>query len=851
MAQKNRVRLIYIVVTVLFLSAWMPYMTAYGMLAHSPSYQVLFISSYHAGFDTLPDQVKGLQSVFDAENVKLDIDYMDTKRINTEEQYANYYSFLKYRLDQGLKYDVVLVGDDNGLQFLMDHQNDLLKGTPLVFFCINDMERAEKANQLEGVTGIVEGISLKDNLDLATKLFPKAKKIYGIVDDTPTGAGDATSFMLGSSDYPQVDFELLNASQFDEASFTERLSQIEATDIVFYLSYFEDKTGKTYTIDESTEIISEHVEAPVFRMSIGGVGHGLLGGIMVSYEEQGRQAALMAMSIIEGHSPESIQMIDKSPNKAIFDYNMMKTYGIKKSQLPKNAILLNEPVNYFELYKDIIIPAGIIVLVLSSFFVILFVDYLKLKAKDKQLYENNLELSALYEEMAASEEELRNKYDQLIESKVALHESEERYRVLALTDALTGLKNRNALIQFLDVYVKHDMKKWYLVYIDLDNFKYINDSRGHEIGDDILKEVGERIESFTSECTFVSRIGGDEFVLIIEAGPEKVENIVKRVMSKIEDVIYSKNLLFYLTCSVGIANFPNDGMDKNVLLRRADMAMYQAKFAGRSRYMYYVSSMEESFSNKLNIHNQIRFALENQQFSLMYQPQFDLNKGELIGTEALIRWKDTSGQFISPAIFIPIAEEQGIIRMIGKWVYEEAFKMAKQCNTSHRKAFSISVNVSSVELIDENFAEEFIHLIHKHQFEPSMVAVEITESILIVAKEKAVQQLTTLRKEGIQIHLDDFGAGYSSLNYLITLPLDVVKIDRQFIGDMIIDKRYEDMVKFIIEISHGYGLKVVAEGVETKEQFEKLAQMKCDIVQGYFYAKPLDYDQLNTFIKNN
>ena len=337
--------------------------------------------------------------------------------------------------------------------------------------------------------------------------------------------------------------------------------------------------------------------------------------------------------------------------------------------------------------------------------------------------------------------------------------------------------------------------------------------------------------------------------MVIESESIGMEALVRRVMSRIEEAIYSKNLLFYLTCSAGISSFPSNGLDKNILLRKADMAMYQAKFAGRSRFMYYDDQMEETFTEKLIIHNQIRFALENNQFLLMFQPQYDLVQQKLIGTEALIRWRDSSGELISSAMFIPIAEEQGIIRMIGKWVYEEALKMAKACNESTGRQLSISVNVSSVELIDENFAENFMKIVTKHGIDPRLVAVEITESILIVAKEKAVQQLQLLRNHGIQIHLDDFGTGYSSLNYLINFPIDVLKIDRQFINDMLIDKRYEDMVQFIIDISHCYGLKVVAEGVETKEQYDKLIAMKCDVIQGYYYAKPLAYPELKAFLQ--
>lgn len=818
-------------------------------------YNVLFISSYHAGFETLPDQINGIKSVFNDAGISLDIDYMDTKRVDNEENYENYFKFLKYRLDHDLNYDVILVGDDNGLQFLMDHRENLVPDLPIVFFCINDMERAKLANELPNVTGIVEGISLKSNLDLATNLFPNAKKIYGIVDDSPTGIGDATSFLLAAENYSNYQFELINASEHSLEEFKQELSNIGVEDIVFYMSYFEDVSGNDYSIDEATTIISESVKAPVFRMSIGGVGSGLLGGEMVSYEEQGRLAARMAVSIINGENPNEINMIQESPNKVIFDYNVMQQFGLKIKDLPKGSIILNKPTDYFQLYKNVLMPAIGILIVLMFFIAILIVDNMKLKAKDKLLNENNIELAALNEEMIASEEELREQYDKLTNSQKSLYESEERYRVLAFTDTLTGLSNRTALMLFLEGFVIDHSKKWSLLYIDIDNFKYINDSSGHEIGDAILSQIGNRLCKYEEKYAFLSRLGGDEFVMVVkrsetEPVDERTNNFnlfVKEIMDSIEQAIEVRGLLFYLTCSVGISNYPEDGIDKAMLLRKADMAMYQAKFAGRSRFLYFNDQMEIAFTQKLVIQNQIRFALSSEQFFLFYQPQYDLRTNQMVGTEALIRWRDGNGNLIPPSVFIPIAEEQGLIQMIGKWVYEEA---AKHANTWFEKTgnrLNISLNVSALELSDEHFADSFIEIINRYGLDPTQVAVEVTESLLIVAKDKAISHLLRLKEMGIKVHLDDFGAGYSSLNYMITLPLDVVKIDRQFIIDMIIDKRYEDMVKFIIDISHCYGLQVIAEGVETEAQLEKLKMMNCDIIQGYHYAQPMPFDALIAF----
>ena len=277
--------------------------------------RVLFISSYNASFDTLPSQIEGIKSVFDGASVALDIDYMDTKTHNYDENYNNYYDFLKTRLENGAPYDVVIVGDDNALQFIMDNRNELFPSTPIVFFCINDMTRAKTANAMKDMTGIVESISLRTNIDLSINLFPDTKKLTAIVDNTNTGLGDANAFMAIASNYPDLTFTLLNTSDYTYDDLANTLNQLEKDTVLFYLSMFEDKTGHHMTIKESARYIALNTKVPTIRMSIGGVGDGLLGGNMVSYDEQGRLAATMALSILRGTDPDSIEMIKNSPKQ--------------------------------------------------------------------------------------------------------------------------------------------------------------------------------------------------------------------------------------------------------------------------------------------------------------------------------------------------------------------------------------------------------------------------------------------------------------------------------------------------------------------------------------------------------
>lgn len=811
--------------------------------------RILFISSYHESFETVPKQIKGIKEALEGSQTLLDIDYMDTKRVDTKENYENYLAFLSYRLSQGVLYDAVLVGDDNALQFLMDHRTKLFKETPVIFFCVNDTIRAAKASEMPYTTGIVEGISLKDNLDLSKKLFPNAKVVYGITDNTLTGKGDEESFLAAARLYPELTFKRVNASEYTTAGLKLALSEIEADSIVIYMSLFEDGEGRPYTISEAVALIAQTVKAPVFRMSIGGVGEGLLGGNMVSYEGQGRMAAQMAIKVINGVDIDTIDLVPKSPNLNVFDYQVMQRFHLNIRDLPEGSLLLNAPVNYFDKYRAVLIPAGAVVFLLVLVVLILMRDIRQLREKDRALELANDELAALYEEMAASEEELRYQYEQLHMSQEALYVSEERYKQLAYTDTLTGLSNRQALLEYLNEATQDISQSWHLIYLDLDNFKFINDSRGHGIGDQILRILGHRLMTANSGYQFVSRLGGDEFVVIVKAADRlgELHEALEGLMKAIERVIHLDELTFYMSCSMGIASFPTDGTDGDNLLRKADMAMYQAKQGGRNKYECYNQGIETALTEKMRIQTQIRTALKNGEFFVVFQPQCHLEDGSLMGVEALSRWQTASGSFIAPDQFIPIAEEQGLIRALGKQVYHESFKMALRWQAQKQEALHVSINVSVQELNEPDYAAELLEAIAYYGLSTQQVAVEITESILIDARGQAILQLEVLRNAGVEIQLDDFGTGYSSLNYLLQLPLDTIKIDRGFIKDILDNKYYEEMAKSIIDMAHRINLKVIAEGVECEAQLQALKAMGCDAIQGYYYAKPLTADALMAF----
>lgn len=830
------------------------YMVFSPELEAMDSKNILFVSSYHAGFDTVPEQIRGIQTALIDKGVMLDIEFMDTKRYPTEENYTHFLTSLQYKIDQGLKYDVILIGDDNGLQFFMDHP-ELYPDTPKVFFCINDFERAALADGLHNVTGIVEAISIKENMELAKTLLPEATEFVAIVDNSQTGVGDMKSFFSMEREFPTMHFSVINSSTMTFEAVGQQLETLKDNQILFYLSMFEDNSGQVISISDAVNIIVEHASVPVFRMSIGGVEEGLLGGNMVSYFEQGRLAAEMALSVIDGTPIDSIKMIGESPNKYFLNYEVLKAYDLDFNKLPKNTILINKPVTFYEQYRKILIPMSIAIAVLVVILVIILYDNRRQRALRIEIQNNRDELSALYEEITATEEELRDQYDRLIESKAALEDSEQRYRELAYKDILTGLGNRIAVVDFLEGQNKANMNsktqnEGTIYYVDIDNFKYINDSIGHEFGDEVLKNIGSRLQSYISQNDYIARLGGDEFVVVIMGRQNENETWeeAKHLIRLIERPIQVGPRELTLSASIGIVRFPENGDQGIDLLKKGDIALYKAKDFGRGQAVQYLDTMETDVKYLMEMKDNINHAIERDEFILYFQPQFNASSLAIEGMEGLIRWNSPEKGLVFPDRFISVAERLGLINKVGKVVQRDAMRFIQKL--AQFSNMRISLNVSASEMTDPEFEESLMNTLTFFKVEPRRIALEITESVLVYNIDATIKLLEQLRNKGIEIHLDDFGTGYSSLTYLIRLPFDVIKIDRSFVMDVVTSVEHQKLIRSIVELIHNLGKRIIVEGVETKEQYELLRDMGCDVIQGYYFSKPIQDSEALTLIQN-
>ncbi|WP_428610187.1 EAL domain-containing protein [Sedimenticola sp.] len=422
--------------------------------------------------------------------------------------------------------------------------------------------------------------------------------------------------------------------------------------------------------------------------------------------------------------------------------------------------------------------------------------------------------------------------------------AEARIEHLAHYDMLTGLLNRFSLENRMEQAVlaaKRDQQQLAVLFVDLDRFKYINDSMGHQVGDQLLIEVANRLKSCLRESDIVARIGGDEFVVVLTGlkDTNRVPTLAGQIIEYLSQPYTVNDNIFDSSPSIGISIYPNDGDTIDELLKNSDIAMYHAKDQGRKNFQFFTESLLVASEERLDFEHQLRNALEFDQFELHYQAQVHTDSCRIYGMEALIRWNHPTRGFIGPDRFIPIAEEIDVIHELGIWVIDQACRQLAIWKRTAQHPLQISVNLSAKQLHADTLIETVHHAMEKHQIAAGELELEITETAAMSDPELAVRQLDGLSNLGVSLAIDDFGTGYSSLAYLKKLPINTLKLDRTFVGDIENDRNDAEICMATIALAHNLGLKVVAEGVETPAQRDFLTKYRCDYLQGYLFSKPL------------
>jgi len=481
-----------------------------------------------------------------------------------------------------------------------------------------------------------------------------------------------------------------------------------------------------------------------------------------------------------------------------------------------------EMMKYITLIKDIlfVIVSGIIV-------------YFLVHNVLKRLMKAEQDLMETNREMAQSREEISSSYEQLLKLKMKLHE-------LAYYDQLTGLRNQASLKEDVQKAVEKG-DKFAVVLIDIDNFKYVNDALGYSIGHLIIKEISRKLAGMAEENCDLYRLSGDKFIILVNGIDNifDVEEYTLRILKSFKEPVIVEDKPFYHTVSIGVSMYPEHGNSMDDLLKCAEIAMFKAKDAGKGRIVIYREPMESSVREWIDTEKYLRTALEKNEFELYFQPQYCVKTGTISGFEALIRWRNDEKGFVMPARFLKVAEDTHMIVPIGEWILRNTCIFIKRLRQEGFSDLTVSVNISRMQLLQEDFAESVMDIIEMSGIDPQNLEIEIPESIIVEYYDTVSERLKMLRANGVKIALDNFGKSYSAINYLRMLPITSVKIDRAYADIISYSEESRILTDFMLKTVKGAGLHVVCEGVETQEQFDYLVDHGCDKIQGYYICRPL------------
>lgn len=508
----------------------------------------------------------------------------------------------------------------------------------------------------------------------------------------------------------------------------------------------------------------------------------------------------------------------------------------------ENTILYDD--HYRSVLLVMIIMVHIISVIIHHYYKIIISKRL---LQMQEMRDKNDEIHQLYHNLVKTEDELRQQHEALNLYHLESIENQKKLEFLAYYDPLTALPNRKMIYEQLDLLIQANEgthNTFAVVFIDLDYFKKVNDSYGHVMGDHLLVAVTNRLKTALHDKDIIGRLGGDELALIIrrKISEEALLAYVETLSQSFKNPFEMDEIALRITGSFGIAVWPYDGKTAESIIHAADIAMYKSKELGRNNIQFFQKGLKKNILAKIKMEQHLLCAIEYDELKVFYQPLYTSRK-KLYGFEALLRWDSPELGQISPGVFIPLAEQTGFITELGEWVLRQSCEKIKYIETHFDQEFVISVNVSALQIASQSFVDMVKTVVSDTQINVKHLKIEITESVFIDRVEQAVQVISAIREMGIGVALDDFGSGYSSLSYLMNLPIDILKIDRAFIN-VIHSKEKWKIVGNIISMAHSLNMIVIAEGVETDEQFNFLIGVKCDIIQGFLFSPPVDGDKM-------
>ncbi len=839
-------------VMLVFASLFLVYMASSYAIAseQSRSRNILIINAYHFTYEWTLEQNQGLIEILKDQypNAIIYTEFLDWKRFPKASLLDESRQFLENKY-KDIPIDLILTTDDMGLTFALDHRRELFHDAPIVFSGIIRSTASDILGDSKNVTGVYEEMDPKGALQLIARLQPEVRKIHLIHDLSESGRRTADAFYNALNHFDSDSYEINDLSHLSFDELLLEVSTFEKDSAIMMISYNGSVDGLIETPEYFGRLITSTSSVPVYSIDAFLLGTGITGGAFLSGQLQGQELGKLAIQILDGQHADDLEHIKEATVYTAVDEDQLRRFDLDKDVLPEDVVILNEQFSFFETYSELVLTIEIILGMMTLFIFFLIVGIRKYRLSEKKILNQKNDLQILNEQLFSSEEELKAQNNALLSYQLNLEHE-------AYHDPMTSLPNRNFLNQHFSQMVlssDNQTQKTALVFVDLDNFKYINNTYGHPFGDRVLKVIAVRLKDF-KESTFTIRLNGDEFILLIPITQDDTEAYLFQVMNNLKNLfirpVHIDDQNIRLTSSIGYSLYPDDGQDLDELLIQADMAMYHAKKTGKSTYRHYEPQMSDKMENDYILVSHLRKAYESKELSLNFQPQIDSNTHKIVGFEALLRWHSPELGTVSPLKIIPLAESSGLILPIGQCILEQAIRFTLDMLDRMEDPFLVSVNISVIQLLEATFVEDLIETLASFELEPAYLQLEITESILIESYDIILGKLMRLQAHGISLSLDDFGTGYSSLSYLQQLPLTELKIDKKFIDEITQPNTDYVLIDSIIMLAQALNLNVVAEGVEKEFQAQYLEAKGCHIIQGYYYGKPMTEKEIMLYCKD-
>ena len=766
------------------------------------SVHALVLFSYDESDASVSYERDSVLGVLGRSGVSYDVFYLDA-RSNADNKKADkrlYDSILEKATEAG-GYDIVITAGDEALSYVMDNE-DLFGGIPASFFAVDDERLATSAQSGGIASGYYEEGAAALSLDTAAKLMPNAREVVVLVDGSAEAEGMLTQLESERDVAQNVLRDVWDVSKMSRDDLAGDLSALGNDAFVMLLAANRDEDGGVYSPSETAYFVSGNTKAPVFS-ALGGVGEGVCGSAFIDRQTEGVNAVKLAVDMLNGKKASELPVLTVNPDCCVFDAQALEAHGVNPDSTPENASIINESAFSWRVLRPILRPVLFIIIAIVCIVGFGVIGFRRSMQSNRALIESRNDL---------------------------------QYRLYH--DLLTDLPNRYALDQLVNDPVKGKAVKS-MMQVDIDDFTDINDSYGHAFGDEIIQVIAKRMRNVKS--TMLLRSGGDEFTLAFDHKLEPDCAELRHIGRIFNDPVIIGDSKLDLSATVGVAN-SDENVSGEDLIVCSDLAIHNAKENNYHHPVFYSDDMREGMEHKLEITAYLKQAIADENINVVWQPQVETDTLKVYGYEALCRLE---GNAYYPGEFIPVAEMSGLVVPIGRIVTKKVVAQLGAWLKEGREVGIASINYSAAQLRDKEYCNFLAEQLAIYGVPASLIKIEITESMILGNEDDAERLFTRLRSMGVTLALDDFGTGYSSLYRMAKRPMDIVKLDKSLVDTFMVPGK-EGFIDDITQLIHGLGKTIVVEGVETLEQYMMCLDFGCDIIQGYFFSRPVSAEEANT-----